>query len=402
MEARTRGETPVTLHTRKDETSALAGEAARAWTASMIHPLADRGVGTPASFVARDFALDAVRGDETLVISALGLYRGLHQRPARRRGPADPRLDLLRQAPRLPDLSGRRAAAPGRQPDRDLAGRRLVPLADHVGARGHLQLLGRQDRRDGRDRRRRRGAPAHRRHLEERRAADPAVGHLFRRDLRRPRRKGAPPPTASRCCPSTPACSSPRNARRSGSWRRSRSRESWTDRQGRTIYDFGQNAAGYVAFEVRGAPGARVIVEHAEIVDRDREFDNRNFRSAEARIEYVLKGGGLEAYRPHFTFQGFRYARVTIEGDATLESIEFVPISSVERGDGELRVRQPAGQPAGAEHALVAALQLHRGADRLPAARRAAGLDRRRPGLRARPPATCTTATPSSASTCAT
>ena len=85
-------------------------------------------------------------------------------------------------------------------------------------------------------------------------------------------------------------------------------RESWTDRQGRTIYDFGQNAAGYVAIEVRGAAGARVIVEHSEIVDRDREIDNRNYRSAEARIEYVLKGEGLEAYRPHFTFQGFRYA----------------------------------------------------------------------------------------------
>ena len=41
----------------------------------MIHPLADQGEGTPASFVARDFELDAVRGDETLVISALGLYR---------------------------------------------------------------------------------------------------------------------------------------------------------------------------------------------------------------------------------------------------------------------------------------------------------------------------------------
>ena len=50
--------------------------------------------------------------------------------------------------------------------------------------------------------------------------------------------------------------------------------------------------AGYVAFTVRGEAGARVIVEHSEIVDRDSEFDNRNYRSAEARIEYVLKGGG--------------------------------------------------------------------------------------------------------------
>ena len=57
-----------------------------------------------------------------------------------------------------------------------------------------------------------------------------------------------------------------------------------------------------------------VIVEHAEIVDRDNSFDNRNYRTAEARIEYVLKGGGDESYRPTFTFQGFRYARVTDRG----------------------------------------------------------------------------------------
>ena len=41
----------------------------------MIHPLADQGEGKPASFVAREFSLDAVRGDEVLRISALGLYR---------------------------------------------------------------------------------------------------------------------------------------------------------------------------------------------------------------------------------------------------------------------------------------------------------------------------------------
>ena len=47
----------------------------RGWTAAMIRPLADQGVGTPASFVARDFDLAAVRGDESLRISALGHYR---------------------------------------------------------------------------------------------------------------------------------------------------------------------------------------------------------------------------------------------------------------------------------------------------------------------------------------
>src|SRR5690606_6876609 len=74
--------------------------------------------------------------------------------------------------------------------------------------------------------------------------------------------------------------------------------------------------------------GARVVVEHAEILDRDGQFYNVNYRSAEARIEYTLRGGGAETYAPTFTFFGFRYARVTIEGRAEIRAIVSVPISS--------------------------------------------------------------------------
>jgi len=107
-------------------------------------------------------------------------------------------------------------------------------------------------------------------------------------------------------------------------------KESWTDAEGRTTYDFGQNSGGYVALTVRGEAGTRLIVEHAEILDRDRHIDNANYRSAEARLEYVLRGGGEESYRPVFTFFGFRYARLTIEGRAEVTSIVSMPISSAQ------------------------------------------------------------------------
>ncbi len=100
------------------------------------------------------------------------------------------------------------------------------------------------------------------------------------------------------------------------------------DAEGRTIYDFGQNCGGYVAISVEGQRGARVIVEHAEVLDKDGNFDRASIRSAEARAEYVLKGEGVEAYRPAFTFFGYRYARVAIVGDAAIRSIESIPISS--------------------------------------------------------------------------
>ena len=103
----------------------------------------------------------------------------------------------------------------------------------------------------------------------------------------------------------------------------------FTDAEGRTVYDFGQNSGGYVSFRVVGERGAKVIVEHAEILDKNGQFYNENYRSAEARLEYILKGEGEEEYEPTFTFFGFRYARVTIEGTAKLTSILSIPITSV-------------------------------------------------------------------------
>ncbi|RYE08671.1 MAG: alpha-L-rhamnosidase [Hyphomicrobiales bacterium] len=106
------------------------------------------------------------------------------------------------------------------------------------------------------------------------------------------------------------------------------------DAEGRIVYDFSQNIGGYVSFTVRGEPGARIIVEHAEILDKGGNFYNVNYRTAEARIEYVLSGEGEERYTPTFTFFGFRYARVTIEGKAELTSIIAIPITSATSPSG--------------------------------------------------------------------
>jgi alpha-L-rhamnosidase len=110
--------------------------------------------------------------------------------------------------------------------------------------------------------------------------------------------------------------------------------ESWTEADGRTVYDFGQNTAGFVRFTVDGAAGAKVCIDHSEILGPNKHFDNRNYRSARAQIHYTLKGGGPETYEPTFTFFGFRYARIKIEGRATLTTIEFVPITSVSERKG--------------------------------------------------------------------
>lgn len=112
--------------------------------------------------------------------------------------------------------------------------------------------------------------------------------------------------------------------------------------RGRTVYDFGQNIGSFtIAFSVEGERGARVVVEHAEIVDHEGHFSNSNYRSAQARIEYVLKGGTVENYRRCSPSRAFRYARVTITGKARIVSIASVPISSAIDRAGTLTTSSP-------------------------------------------------------------
>lgn len=104
--------------------------------------------------------------------------------------------------------------------------------------------------------------------------------------------------------------------------------ESWTDGAA-TVHDFGQNVAGYVRVSVSGAAGATLTIDFAEVLGPNRAFDNRNYRTARSALTYTLSGNGEEVWAPMFTFMGFRYARVTIEGAAQVHEILSIPITSV-------------------------------------------------------------------------
>ena len=55
--------------------SAALSNNSKVWTARMVRPLSDKGVGTRASFLRKTFTLSSLEGAGTLTISALGLYR---------------------------------------------------------------------------------------------------------------------------------------------------------------------------------------------------------------------------------------------------------------------------------------------------------------------------------------
>ena len=101
-----------------------------------------------------------------------------------------------------------------------------------------------------------------------------------------------------------------------------------TTPKGETVLDFGQNIAGYARFSVRGRRGDRIVVTHAEVLDRDGNFYTENMRKARNRNVYVLSGGD-DVFQPSFTYQGFRYIRLDeYPAELKLESVRAVVIHS--------------------------------------------------------------------------
>lgn len=78
---------------------------------------------------------------------------------------------------------------------------------------------------------------------------------------------------------------------------------------GETVLDFGQNQAGWMEFYNREAKGTVVTFEVGEILQKG-NFYRDNLRLARATFKYV--SDGKEGWvRPHFTYYGYRYVRVT-------------------------------------------------------------------------------------------
>ena len=90
-----------------------------------------------------------------------------------------------------------------------------------------------------------------------------------------------------------------------------------------TVYDFGQNMAGVIRFNIKRADkGQKVIIRHAEILNPDGSLNTAFLRSAQATITYICSEG-KQSYCPTFTYMGFRYASVSglAKEDIELEAV---------------------------------------------------------------------------------
>ncbi len=84
------------------------------------------------------------------------------------------------------------------------------------------------------------------------------------------------------------------------------------------VLDMGQNMVGRIRFTVNAPAGTRIVLKHAEVLDKEGNIYFGNLRPARQTAEYIAKGGGAESYASYFTFYGFRYVKV--EGYPGLEN----------------------------------------------------------------------------------
>lgn len=78
---------------------------------------------------------------------------------------------------------------------------------------------------------------------------------------------------------------------------------------GELIVDMGQNHAGYMEFEADFAEGTKIIIECGEVLQNG-NFYHENYRDAQSVFIYI-SDGRKETVRPHFTYFGYRYLKVT-------------------------------------------------------------------------------------------
>lgn len=78
---------------------------------------------------------------------------------------------------------------------------------------------------------------------------------------------------------------------------------------GETVVDFGQNHAGYMEFQADFTAGTKIVIECGEILQNG-NFYHENYRDAQSVFTYV-SDGRKETVRPHFTYFGYRYLKVT-------------------------------------------------------------------------------------------
>lgn len=108
--------------------------------------------------------------------------------------------------------------------------------------------------------------------------------------------------------------------------------------KGEIVLDFGRNIAGIVEVKVEGKKGSVIQLQHAEELDKEGNFFfNIIGQNKYQTTTYILNGYGTEVFKPKFTYQGFRYVKVTgYPGEIAIDNFTAYVLSSDIRRAGML------------------------------------------------------------------
>ncbi len=80
---------------------------------------------------------------------------------------------------------------------------------------------------------------------------------------------------------------------------------------GETILDVGQVVAGNIEFSLCSEAGRVIVLEHSEVLDEKGNYYNNIIGVNKEQKDIYITKEGKQTYRPHFTWHGFRYVKVT-------------------------------------------------------------------------------------------
>lgn len=110
---------------------------------------------------------------------------------------------------------------------------------------------------------------------------------------------------------------------------------------GEDVVDFGQNLAGFIEVTFEGEKGHVFELECGEVLDKDGNFYNKNYRKAKAKLTYISDGKKAK-YKTSMSFFGFRYLRLTgWNGKVDIKDFKAIAVYSDMERTGFIETSDP-------------------------------------------------------------
>ena len=94
------------------------------------------------------------------------------------------------------------------------------------------------------------------------------------------------------------------------------------------VLDMGVNFSGYARITVSGEAGSTVRMRYSELANPDDSINQVNLRYAACCDTYHLSGNGTEVWSPRFTYRGYRFLELELQGMVRVLKTEGIRVNS--------------------------------------------------------------------------